>query len=887
MLDEQIIDRFIGHEKELQLFENWLDDANPDAPWILFMHDTLLAPEEKGGVGKTWLLRKFANIAEQHRDIAVVMVDFFNVADRNSAEIARRVVDSLRKVHPEWYPDAFDKAFKEYRVANRQGQNLNDPLARLYDTLTTDLDALEERLASDKKGLVIFFDTFELIEQYPVVAALNPTQSFPDTYDFKNIGVVIAGRNGPDWQHANWRGREQQVQDIPIAPFTLEEMVEFVNENRQFPQRLQADSRQAEELYTLTQGRPILVGLVTDVLNYRVITLEKLLVAAPLNFEAYIVSKINELENPINWVILFMAHIYHRFNQEMLAWLFDNVLDVQHLVADIDTQKLWEKVLDLSFVRRAQAGENVTLHDEMRRLVNKYNWHAHEQQGGLYRQELSSSIIEYYDHIIKAETSSRTRQNYTVEQLYHRLFVDWDEGFKFFEKVFGRAINLRQNAYARSLLQEVKNFPHAPSTEQGYTLQVSEADLLRREESYQAALNIYEELENLSGTDWFADHQGQVVYGISNCQMQMSRLIEAMDNFKRAQHIYTVQGDRSRVGTILGRLGYIHRRLGELDKAAEYYERSLVIHKELGNYGNYAVTLTDRGGVYRLQGKYEEALRKSSVALQIRQREFAKGGGGVSEIGVGQSLGSIGNIYLKIGDLSQSQRFFEDALEIYQRNRYKKGIASIQNRLGQIAVEKGELEEAMNWFKKGYNEALGIDAEAEINSLNKQGSVYVQQGHILEAIPLFQKARERAHEVSDFYQQVESLVDLADAFEKNGQPEQADQMLREAEEIATPYKYYFLLGRIESIRAERGYRAGDYQNAFQHFGKYCYYMVQFNPVEYETAVRRTIGQLLQLPGEDFNSQWKQLNDFWHTLDLKEEHSQMLYALEDVKATMVV
>ena len=885
MLDEQITDRFIGHEKEVQLFEQWLDDTNPDAPWILFMHDALIAPEEKGGVGKTWLLRKFATIAEQHQDVAVVMVDFFNVADRNSAEIARRVADSVKKVYPGWHPEAFEKAFSEYRVANRENQNLNDSLTRLYDTLITDLDILEERLATDKKCLVIFFDTFELIEQYPVVATLNPAQSFPDTYDFKNIGVVIAGRNGPDWELSNWHGREQQVLDIPIAPFTLKEMVDFVNENRQFPQRLQADSRQAEELYALTQGRPILVGLVTDVLNYRIITLEKLLLTAPLNFEEYIVSKINELENPINWVILFMAHIYHRFNQEMLSWLFEHVLDVKNLVEDVDTKNLWEKVLELSFVRRAQAGENITLHDEMRRLVNKYNWRLQEQ-GGLYRQELSNSIIEYYDHIIETETSSRIRQTYTVEQLYHKLFVNWDTGFDFFEKAFGKAINFRQNAYARSLLQEVKNFPHTPSIEQSYTLQVSEADLLRREESYQQALDIYLDLEKLSGTDWFTKHQGQVIYGIGNSYTQMSRLPEALDHFSKALDIYR-GNDEARVGTIFGRLGYIYRKLGELDKAAEYYERSLAIHKKLGNFGNYAGTLNDRSNVYRLQGKYEEALRKSTIGLQIRQREFAKVGGGVSEMSVGSSLSLIGNIYLKIGDLPQAQKFFEDAFEIYTRNRYKKGIALISNRFGQIAVEKGELEEAMSWFIRGYRTALGIDTEAEITSLNKQGEVQVQRGQIAEAIPLFQRAQDRAREASDVYQQVESLINIANAFEKNGQLEQSEQALQGAEEIAAPYKYYYLLGLVENIRAEREYRTGNYQIAFQHFGQYCHYMMQFNPIEYEKAVRRTVEQLLKLPEKDFNDQWNQLHDFWQALNLKEENSQMLYALDDLKETMVV
>ncbi|GAC1623854.1 MAG: hypothetical protein NVS4B9_15370 [Ktedonobacteraceae bacterium] len=587
------------------------------------------------------------------------MIDFFNIAERNSAEIARRVVESVKRVYPDWHPIAFEKAFKEYREANRQGLNLNDPLARLYDTLTTDLDTLEERLANKKKHLIIFFDTFELIEEYPVIATLDPTQIFPDRYDFNTIGVVIAGRNPPDWNHVNWHGRQNEVRIVPINPFTTREMTDFINENRQFSQELEVDSSQEHKLYDLTQGRPILVGLVMDVLNYRVISLDNLLRTSPSSFEEYIVFKINELENPINWVVLFMAHIYHCFNHDMLDWLFEHVLNIQDLIEDVNTQNLWKRMLELSFVRRAQSGGDITLHDEMRRLVNKYNWPAHEQAGGIYRRELSRSIIEYYTQIIDTTTSSRARQNYIVEQLYHRLFVNWDEGFAFFEKTFGRAINLRQNAYARSLLQEVKT--------------------LR-----------------------------------THCH---------------------------------------------------------------------------------------------------------------------------------------------------------------------------QLDDAMSWFKKGYNVALGIDSETEITSLNKQGAIYVQQGHIAEAIPLFQQARDRARETSDFYQQVEALVDLANALEKNGQSEQADQTLREAEGIATPYKYYYLLGLIENMRAEREYRHKNYQIAFSHFGQYCHHMLQFNPIEYEKAVRTTIERLGALPDADFKTEWSQLFDFWHDLNLAEKKSQMLDALEDVRDIM--
>jgi len=418
-------------------------------------------------------------------------------------------------------------------------------------------------------------------------------------------------------------------------------------------------------------------------------------------------------------------------------------------------------------------------------------------------------------------------------------------------------------------------------------LQLSEADLLRREENYQQALDIYQALEKLSHTSWFTEHQGQVIYGIGNSYIQMSRPHEAMNYFSKALDIYTVLKDQSRVGTIFSRLGEIHQRLGELDKAAEYYEKSLTIHRKLGNHANYADALNSRGNIYRLQGQYEEALLRSTVAQRIRESEFLEFGGSVSEIGIGLSLSSIGNIYLKIGDLQQSQKFFEDAFEIYNRNRYKKGIAATYNRFGQVAVEKSEFKQAMNYFEKAYRNAVGIDADTEITSLNKQGSVLIQQGNFEEAIPLLEEARKQAQQISSFYQQAESLVDLANAFDKSGQHDKANQMLQEAEEIATPYNYYYLLGLIENIRAERGYLADNYQAAFQKFGKFCYYMERYNPVEYEKAVRKTIKQLLTLHGREFESRWNDLHSFWLALNLQEKSSQMLHELEEVKELMSI
>lgn len=885
MLDEQIVTKFIGHRQELDLFEQWLTSSDPDSPWILFFHDATDIPSQKGGVGKTWLLRKCALMAKQHnKDIAVATVDFFSVADRDGVTIAQRVVESLQAAYPSWSPNAFREALAEYRIAASQHKGVVGTRAKLYETLIKDMEVLDQQLEGTSKRLLVFFDTFELIEDYPIVAILGATtaQTFPNDYYFRHIGVVIAGRNGPDWMHQNWKGREHEVTCVPIQPFNREEMVQFINNQcTTLTSFLDAQSEQAIKLYNRTSGRPILVGLVTDVLNHRISTLDELVDIPPLDFERAMVTQINLLEQPINWVVLFMAHIYHRFNSALLDWIFDHSF-IRDQVEDVDREMLVRDLLNLSFVRSSESGDLLALHDEMRRLVNTYNWTAQEQQTKMYRRELSLVTITYYEHELEKQLDEQTRHTYRVEMLHHKLFVDLNEGFAFFEEHFHRAIELWQNAIARSLFQEFqeahKLSAHQLSNEQGYSIMLDEASLLRREANNEAALDLYERLEQEADAAWLDPRRVDILFEKGDCYQQMSSFPEAIACFNEALKLTPEHKDASRTAEILGSLGYGHRRLGELDKAHDYYEQSIRLYKELHDRRGYADMLSSSGGLYRLQGKLEEALRRCMTAWRIRSDLAERGM--ASEIGVAYSLDAIGAIYLKMGDLVSAQKFFEDAYEIYERNQHRGGIASINGRFGQVAMAKNALPEATRRFQTAYEDSLGFDAETEINSLNKWGWAFVVQDRWEEAIPFLEKAIERAREVRDYYQRAESLVDLAFVLEHLELHEQSQHAMQEAQAIASEYNYYYLLGLAEVSRGDNAYNTGNYQEAFKHFGVHCYYMALYNPVEYEKAVRKTTSSLFNLSVQTIPSVVADLKAYWSSVDLQNK-GLFLNALEEV------
>lgn len=875
--------RFVGRKKEIDLFLRWLNDD--DAPWILYLHDAIEKKEQRGGIGKSWLLREFIKRAKAMRpDLAIVSMDFFNVIDRDRIVIAEAVVDRLQETFPTWSPVAFRKALSEYRTGDYAGgfspeKDVADVRIRdtLSSTLTSDLEHLADHLAETKKALLLFFDTFEMIESNPVIAVLGLLHSFPDDYHFKHISVVIAGRNELNWAHQNWIGRKAEVLDVALAPFDQEEMLDYIEAESIHDQSLQNEGLQ--KLYELTQGRPILIGLVTDVLNHDIMSLQQLLAVPAGRFEENLVAQINSLESPLNWAVLFMAHAYHRFNMSLLDWLAQK-LNLNYL-EDIDQELLLQKLPRLSFVRRPGSGDDFVLHDEMHRLVTAYCW-SHQDPDHSIRKEISRSIIDYCDQQAQLDLSEQDRQLYVIMTLYHTLFLDRDKGLEYFHARFTSAINSWRSAFARSLLQEVRQFASELTPEQHYELMLAEVRLLSTEENPVGALDEYERLEGEASKTWYAARKSDLLMEKGYCYLQLSKLLDAIDCFTEVLAITKATGNEKQLPRILGLLGFVYRRRGQFNVAMRYYQEAIDEHKKLGQEVSYATMLNNISNVHRLQGRTEEALRICKIALRERRRLVREKE--TNEQAIGLSLGTMGMIYLDSDNLGPAEQVLREAFEIYNRIGYRKGIATTYNRLGEVEMARGRLKEAKELLEKAQATAEGVDPESLINSLNKQGRVLAQQKHWQEAVPFFQRAIELASQAYDFYQQVESLIDLAEAQEQLGQ--QADSLWQQAQEISSNENYIYLLGRAERVKGNIDYATGDYVLAFEHYLAYCHYAVQYNTIEYNRSVRKVSDTLLEIPIEAVPAIVNSLITSWTSLGLEKDYPELVEACEEARSLRI-
>jgi tetratricopeptide (TPR) repeat protein len=846
---------FIERKRETEIFLDWLQKTGSQQPRTLFLHSKP-GLDKQGGLGKTSLLRRFCDIAGQQEEHTVIMIDFLTVHDRSGETIAKCIVNELSKKYTDWNTHSFHLALSEYmeslrddgQAAQRGGEDLR---RNLRIALQQCLQLLIPRFAETHGRLIIFFDTFEIIGQDFSSVMLQNDLPFPDTYDFPYIDFVIAGRAAPEREDVNWSGRWDHMQLLSVQPFSREEMLQYYHQ--------QLSMQEYEQVFThidrveeLTQGRPIQISLIADLFTAAIFvskfSFTDLLTAAPNDFEERLVRSFGDVERPDNFVVLAMAHVHHRFNRAIFTLILRTIFPGDSYVEYLET---WPALLELSFVRQASDSDDITLHDEMRELINKYNW---SKLSPLMRSELSSKVIRYYEQEIEdSQERPVIHQNYVVEQLYHRFFVDCEDGWRTFETLFRKAIQKWQLGYARNLLREAcrPEIQALLSPEQRADLEVNEIVLLRKEERYQEALERCEQFRACVGKTWLEKHTEKLLFELGECYRGVYRFDDALIQFQRIVQIASISITPSDYLTeALSRIGSIHEQLADFDNATRCYEESLHLFKQENRRGRYVDALNHLCQVHCYENNFDAALRNCLIALSICRETD-----GISPVMHIDSLSTAGMVHIYRRNFATALRYITEAQDEAERLRHKQRIARIYAIRGDLELAKENYAGAKLWFAKAYRTSLFISKDIEIRSLYKQAQADVYLQKWANARDSLEKVRDLAAAIKNHYWETAAQLMLVDVLRNHGKDLEAEQlyqqMRREAESKHLK-SYSRLFGDMERKLALKYYSERKYREAFESFGRFCEYLAQCTPKEFTAGVDETAKYLLELEAQEIS-----------------------------------
>jgi len=166
--------------------------------------------------------------------------------------------------------------------------------------------------------------------------------------------------------------------------------------------------------------------------------------------------------------------------------------------------------------------------------------------------------------------------------------------------------------------------------------------------------------------------------------------------------------------------GYYNIR--QITIAEEYYKKSEVILKDIGDIVNYSEILKKRGNIYFFYSRIDSAEIYYKLALQLKKRK------GI-EAGMGTLLTNLGLIYLNSGRLDEAFTEFEEAVSISQKENDKKTESFALSNLAMAYYNKGLIEESMDYNLKALKIAEQNNDLYSISTIyNNLGIIY----HLLE-----------------------------------------------------------------------------------------------------------------------------------------------------------
>jgi hypothetical protein len=443
MNEIRLLSPLIGREVEQRTFLGLLDTVPIDGASVFVIWG-------QGGIGKTRLLEHFALLAEERQCKHSGIIDFYVTTNQRVFYLADSIVTALGRDEFVDFLQARDDYYKTKEFTTDEvvlGPKHKKMRAENYRALN--------RLSLNQCK-ILFFDTFEVVQGRDAGEFLLH-ELIPN---LRNYLVVISGRRKIDETIPG-----VEILSLELKSFGVRNAYDYLNSFE-----LKVSPKEAEEIWLLSGGRPILLSLTVDWLR-ETTDISNIASITPEDFEQALVSRIRSLATPEHETIMFMAHAFHRFDASLMAYLSGRDM--------VECEAILSHLSRLSFIKYKPSIKSCMLHDEMRDLVVNYVWDPLDVSRAS-RKNLSRKIITYYSAIIDTCEQYDQRMVYVTEQMYHQVYADPDQGIAHFLKVFQSTLAKSRLGYCDMLIKEVKSLSYQLNDTQKALVELCRSKLLHR-----------------------------------------------------------------------------------------------------------------------------------------------------------------------------------------------------------------------------------------------------------------------------------------------------------------------------------------------------------------------------------------------------------------------
>lgn len=332
--------------------------------------------------------------------------------------------------------------------------------------------------------------------------------------------------------------------------------------------------------------------------------------------------------------------------------------------------------------------------------------------------------------------------------------------------------------------------------------------LLQQGEFDDAARAFERERDLVSGLDddW---RRGRAAHDLGTLRLKRGRWEEARPLLEEAVRRHEADDD-SHPADALTNLGVVHWKLGELDAAAQRFERALEHQRKLNDERGRLSTLTNLGLIHQHRGDLDRALDHYERSLEAARRVGDKRSTGIL-------LSNVGSIRVNRLNLGAAEEALAEAVELTEAIDNPQGLGTALGNRARLRLFREEYEAALAdaGRRAEIAEDLG-DPEGRARALGLVASVHHERG---DAAAAERAARERsalARERDLGGQRLSSAGQLARILADSGDVDGARETLATAEECGDPGT---ALGeiRLDLARGVVAAAGGDHDRAMERY----------------------------------------------------------------------
>jgi CHAT domain-containing protein len=269
-----------------------------------------------------------------------------------------------------------------------------------------------------------------------------------------------------------------------------------------------------------------------------------------------------------------------------------------------------------------------------------------------------------------------------------------------------------------------------------------------------------------------------LLWRLGRLHIDLTEFMQAKDYFNRSVIAWRAVGDRRGEAAAQSGVCEALHYLGDMKGKAECSDVVIAIHRELGDRLQEARVLSNKAVTFRELGDFQAALQAAQQALHIFQAEDDR----VKE---SHALNSLGQIYRSMNEHQLALDHYERALAIRRDGTDKRLVGITLGEIGGIYYDLGDFPRALDYF----NQALAISAElgdrrTKALLLRDLGELWERMGETTKALDAQTQSLVLARAVGDRRAEGRTLIAISDLYLLLDDKEKARDALTQALALA-------------------------------------------------------------------------------------------------------